>query len=135
MTEPTTSRTADWMSAYQDAWTSNDPADIRALFTEDAHYRTEPYAEPWTGVDAIVSGWLELADGPGSFTFEWAPLVETAELALVQGTTRYTDGPVYSNLWVIRFAPDGRATAFTEWYMDQGRHTDDGGVDRAPGVQ
>ena len=25
----------------------------------------------------------------------------------------------YSNLWVIRFAPDGRAREFTEWWMKQ----------------
>lgn len=106
------------MSDYQSAWASNDADQIRALFTEDASYRTEPFAIPWRGHDEIVTGWLDLADAPGSFTFEWAPITETPEVTVVQGTTRYTDGPVYSNLWVIRFAPDGRAHEFTEWYMD-----------------
>lgn len=108
---------ADWIDGYRRAWESNDPADIRAIFTEDAVYRTEPYAEPWRGQDQIVAGWLEARDEPRDTTFEWEPLAVTAEVALVQGTTVYRAGRSYSNLWVIRFAPDGRAREFTEWWM------------------
>jgi ketosteroid isomerase-like protein len=108
---------ADWMAGYRRAWESNDPDDIRALFTEDAEYYTEPFAEPWRGQDAIVEGWLEAKDDPGDTTFEWAPLVVTPELSAVQATTVYIAERTYSNLWVIRFAPDGRAREFTEWWM------------------
>lgn len=121
--EPTTSRTTDWMRDYLAAWASNEPADIAALFTDDARYYTEPYSPPWSGSEGIVEGWLAAADAPGSVDFEWAPLTETRDLAVVQGTTRYTDGPVYSNLWVIRFAADGRAREFTEWWMEHSPST------------
>ena len=67
---------------------------------------------------------MDHADSPGDFTFDWAPLVLTPEVSIVQGTTRYTVGTVYSNLWVIRFAPDGRAREFTEWWMDQAQSSD-----------
>ncbi len=107
-----------WLDAYRKAWESNDPEDIGALFTDDAEYRTEPWVEPWRGRDAIVSGWLEHADDPGTTTFEWAPLAVTDEVAIVQGTTMYPDR-TYSNLWVIRLDDQGRARAFTEWYMRQ----------------
>lgn len=111
----------DWIEAYRRAWESNDPADITALFSETAEYRTEPFAEPWRGHDGIVAGWLEAADEPGETTFQWSPLVATTELAIVQGTTVYGSRELtYSNLWVIRFAPDGRASRFTEWWMEQG---------------
>ena len=116
-------RVTAWIDGYRRAWESNEPGDIRALFTEDAEYRTEPYSEPWSGLDDIVDGWLEAADEPGETTFDWAPLVETDEVAIVQATTVYAGGPTYSNLWVIRLARDGRATEFTEWWMDQS--TDD----------
>lgn len=120
MTQPQApSVTNQWMHAYLAAWASNEPEDIRALFTEDASYRTEPYTDPWHGHEQIVDGWLHHADSPDSFTFEWAPLAVTPELSVVEGTTRYATGTVYSNLWVIRFAPDGRAHDFTEWWMDQ----------------
>lgn len=108
-----------WIDDYRAAWESNEPGDIRALFTENAEYRTEPYAEPWVGHAAIVDGWLEAQDQPGETEFHWARLVTTDDLAVISGTTTYASGPVYSNLWVIRFAPDGRAVSFTEWWMEQ----------------
>jgi hypothetical protein len=110
---------AQWIDGYRRAWESNDPGDIRAIFTEDAEYRTEPYAVPWVGHDEIVTSWLDAKDEPGETTFSWGPLVVSDELAVVQATTVYSGGPVYSNLWVIRLAADGRATEFTEWWMEQ----------------
>lgn len=109
----------EWVEAYRKAWESNDPDDIRALFAEDAEYRTEPWVEPWRGRDAILEGWLEHADEPGETTFEWSPLAVTDEVAIIQGTTVYEGGSTYSNLWVIRLDENGRARAFTEWWMDQ----------------
>ena len=43
-----------WIDSYIQAWNSNDPADIRALFSQDAAYHTEPYSPPWRGRDEIV---------------------------------------------------------------------------------
>ena len=114
-----TDATTRWMNAYLAAWESNDPDDIRALFTVDAIYRVVPWIDGWQGADAIVDGWLDRKDDPGNHTFEWNPLVTTDDLWAVQGTTAYTDGRVYSNLWIIRPAADGRAREFTEWWMDQ----------------
>jgi hypothetical protein len=113
-------RLESWIAAYQKAWESNEPDDIRGLFTDDAEYRTEPYSEPWTGHQEIVDGWLEGADEPGDWTFEWSPLVENDDLSIITATTDYDDAPTYSNLWVIRFSDDGRARSFTEWWMDPG---------------
>jgi len=113
-------RVAHWIELYRTAWESNEAEDIQALFVEDAEYRTEPHAEPWTGHEEIVDGWLEAADEPGETSFEWEIVTETDDLAIVQGRTGYRGGPTYANLWVIGFAADGRATRFTEWYMDEG---------------
>jgi ketosteroid isomerase-like protein len=109
-----------WVDLYKRAWESNSPDDIRALFTEDAEYRPRPYSPPWRGHDEIVEGWLEARDEPGDAQFDWRPVVSGDDVGVLEGTTVYTksDG-TYSNLWVIRFAPDGRATAFTEWWMEQ----------------
>ena len=53
-------RVRAWIDSYIQAWNSNDPADIRALFTQDAAYHTEPYSPPWRGRDEIVRQWLDL---------------------------------------------------------------------------
>lgn len=109
-----------WMDNYRRAWESNEPDDVRALFTEDAVYFTSPHeAEPRRGQDEIVAGWLRDLDEPGTTTFEWHPVVVTDDAAVVQGRTVYLGERSYKNLWVIRFAPDGRATEFTEWYMEE----------------
>jgi ketosteroid isomerase-like protein len=111
----------EWMDGYRRAWESNDPNDIGALFTEDAVYFTEPFTPPSRGLKAIIATWLDKRDEPGDTIFEWSPLIVTDALAIVTGETVYKDGPTYSNLWVIRFAPSGKATEFTEWCMDHGR--------------
>ena len=110
---------ANWVEGYRRAWESNDPDDIRALFTEDASYRTEPFADPWVGHLEIVEGWLDAQDEPGAADFEWHSLGRDGSLAFVEGVTEYHAGAAYSNLWVIRLEPDGRASEFTEWWMDQ----------------
>jgi hypothetical protein len=108
----------DWIDGYVRAWNSNDPQDIDALFTDDATYRTEPFAEPWRGRAEIVERWLERKDEPGSSEFAWKPLAAASDLAIVEGTTRYREPPhTYSNLWVIRLDADGRCREFIEWWM------------------
>ena len=109
---------ADWMASYERAWASNDPDEIRSLFTDDAIYFTAPFREPWSGRQEIVDGWLDRKDEPGGWTFEWQPLLDTPELAIITGTTIYRDPEQgYSNLWVRRLWEDGRCREFTEWWM------------------
>jgi ketosteroid isomerase-like protein len=106
------------MAGYVRAWDSNAPDDVAALFTEDAEYRTEPYAEPWRGRDEIFRKWIENKDEPGDAEFSWEPVVETPEVAVVEGRTVYREPRrTYSNLWVIRLDAGGRCRSFTEWYV------------------
>lgn len=106
-----------WINGYLRAWDSNAPEDIRALFTADARYLTAPFEPPRVGVDAIVAGWIDDQDQPGDHTFTWSEVGIDGDLAFVEGETTYAEGGRYANLWVIRFAEDGRASSYTEWYM------------------
>lgn len=109
----------NWMNGYLKAWESNEPDDVRALFTDDAEYRYSPSdSAPLQGIDAIVADWIKDRDERGTWTFTWEPVVVADGIAVVQGRTTYSAKSEYDNLWVIRFAPDGRAHHFTEWYMD-----------------
>ena len=107
-----------WVDGYLKAWRSNDPDDIRALFTEDAAYRPRPFDDPRVGHDAIVAGWLEDQDQPDDFTYAvtGSGIRIAGDEAFIEGATDYTDGR-WVNLWVVAFARDGRATSFTDWYM------------------
>ncbi len=48
----------DWLERYFDAWASNEPDDVEALFAEDAVYWVDPFREPQRGRDEIVSAWV-----------------------------------------------------------------------------
>lgn len=114
-----------WLDRYLVAWRSNDPADIRALFTDDAIYRGIPLdPDPWQGIEAIVGGWLRYQDETDDWTFSGAPLAWGDGVAVIEGRTDYvggsTAGRTWSNLWVVRFAEDGRAREFTEWAIEPG---------------
>ena len=113
-------RVEQWVTGYRRAWESNDPDDVRALFTEDAEYRMTPSSEPLLGHDAIVAGWLEHQDPPGSTEWSWEPVAEDGDTAVVRCLTVYPDGAkrgTYDNLWVLRFGVDGRVRSFTDWWI------------------
>jgi len=123
-----TSPVDSWVQAYLRAWASDDPEDIAALFTEDARYFTEPYAEPWKGRAQIVSEWIARGDSGRDWSFTYRTVLTHGDLSVVQGHTHYgefaghePEPPAdYDNLWVVRLSPDGRAREFTEWWMKTG---------------
>lgn len=103
-----------WVEHYERAWRAQDVDDLNRLFTENARYLRSPYdAEPLEGLDAIRGFWLD--DTP----FEMTATVIAADgaNAVVRVHVQYTgDKPQeYRDLWVITFAPDGRAEVFEEW--------------------
>jgi ketosteroid isomerase-like protein len=113
-----------WLDAYLEAWRSYDPAQIGALFSDDARYAHSPFdeREPVRGRAAIVANWLEAPDAPGSWEAHYAPIAVDGNVAIAQGRTRYllTDGTVereFANSFVMEFDQAGRCTRFTEWYM------------------
>ncbi|MPZ96326.1 MAG: hypothetical protein GEU96_15780 [Propionibacteriales bacterium] len=108
-----------WVEAYRRAWTSNDPVEIGALYSEDAQYYMRPYREPVIGRDAIVADWLERRDDPGDTTFRFEVVSACGPVGVVKGATSYlAEGLDLVNLWVLRFDAEGRATEFTEWWME-----------------
>lgn len=113
-----------WLDAYRAAWKTDDPEQIGALFTEDATYLTLPFREPWRGREAIVAKWIEHGDATDEWLFESEIVAVEGETGVVRGTTTYPaqgDDPeaVYSNIWVIRLADDGRASSFAEWWVQR----------------
>jgi hypothetical protein len=115
-----TERLEEWMDGYVLAWSSNEPEHISALFTEEAVYDPQTASGEWHGVDEIVRRWQEIDDHEDNWDFEWLPLVEIDDLAIVTGRTTYFEPPLnYRNLFIIRFAEDGRCRDFTEWYIEE----------------
>lgn len=117
-----------WIEAYRRAWTTDDPADIAALFTEEATYSPAPWPRGenlWRGRDEIVRNWLERGDSSLRWRFEHEILAVEGDTAVVEGWTFYDRGrgeagdEAYANVWLIRFADDGRARHFAEWWIER----------------
>jgi hypothetical protein len=116
-----------WLDAYVHAWETNEPAEIGDLFTETAEYRWHPWDtgdDVVRGRDRIVAEWQSNPDAPGTFSGQYRPLAVTDEMAIAEGMsvyysndTRQVVDRTYYNLWVLRFAEDGRCRSFTEWFM------------------
>lgn len=107
-----------WVDAYVHAWNSNDPAEIGALFADEALYYTGPFDAPWQGRGEIVRRWLARQDAPGSTSFRFEVLAATPEACIVRGWTQYQKPPrEFSNIWLVRLDADGRCREFTEWWV------------------
>jgi hypothetical protein len=109
-----------WLDAYVDAWRTYDPAAIGALFAEDATYAYHPYDEGdqvVRGREAIVANWLEDRDEPGTWEASYRPLMIEGQRAVAEGTTSYTNGDFFWNLWTLRFDEENRCAEFVEWFM------------------
>jgi hypothetical protein len=111
-----------WVGAYRRAWETSDREDIASAFTEDASYYPSPSVAPWRGLEAIVAGWRAHRDEAGSTHFEWSLVAREGRTAVIRGVSTYPT-TVYDNLWIVRFADDGRAVDFTEFWVDRSEPT------------
>lgn len=112
-----------WLDRYVAAWKSYDPTAIGDLFSDHATYRYRPEDEPLAGRAAIVADWLGSQDQAGTYDAHYEPLAIDDEVHVATGWSRYFEGPggalrdEYRNVFVVRFDDAGRATSFTEWWM------------------
>jgi ketosteroid isomerase-like protein len=123
-----------WLDDYARAWETYDPAQIGALFSEDAEYRWHPFDEdPAVGRDAIVKAWISpngdqsSRDAEGTYRGEYRPWAVEGNRAVAIGTSTYWSDAsrskverVYYNNWLLEFAPDGTCSSFVEYYNKQG---------------
>ncbi|HEY5708341.1 MAG TPA: nuclear transport factor 2 family protein [Solirubrobacterales bacterium] len=108
----------EWVEGYEWAWRAAGTESLRELFTEDATYRMSPYEEPAAGIVAIAELWERERKGPDEpFEMRHAIVAVEGDTAVVRVEVQY-GGPErlqYRDLWVVRFATDGRCREFEEW--------------------
>lgn len=91
---------------------------LAELFSPDASYRPSPWARSVDGVDAIAGFWEAERDRPDEeFTMSSTVVAVDGATAVVRVLVEYGDPGAGSwrNLWILRFSPDGRCSAFEEW--------------------
>jgi hypothetical protein len=111
-------RVGDWIAEYERAWRTTGTDSLDRLFTEDAVYRQGPWEPDVTGLAAIGAMWDRERSGPDEVFTMAADVVAVEEnTAVVRVEVRYGE-PVtqeWRDLWIIRYAPDGRCSFFEEW--------------------
>jgi uncharacterized protein (TIGR02246 family) len=117
-----------WIESYRRAWETDDASDVASLFTDDATYKPYPWPRErvgWQGRDEIVEKWIGRGDSKIGWRFEHEILAVEGDTAVVEGWTSYDRGEgepwdeAYANIWLVRFAEDGRARQFSEWWVQK----------------
>ena len=104
-----------WVAEYERAWRDGDRDAVASLFTDDAAYRVSPYEPSEIGHDAIKALWLD--DAGKTFSMAARLVAVDGDVAVVRVDVLY-HAPTeqeYRDLWLLRFASDGRVADFEEW--------------------
>ena len=118
----------DWLARYRHAWSTDDPDEIAALFTEDILYYTAPHHEPLRGLQEVAAYWLGEKESDVPWRFDPHVLAREGDLWVVRAVTTYPQGTrdsggvaeMFHNIWLITLDEDGRASEFVEYYMPAG---------------
>jgi len=109
---------AGWVEAYEQAWRTPGTGQLGELFSPEVSYVPSPWSPSVSGIEELTRFWETERDGPDE------PFVLSQEVVAVDGSTAVVrvsvdylgpDTDRWRDLWVLRFAEDGRCTVFEEW--------------------
>jgi len=105
-----------WIGTYERVWRTAGTDSLGELFTADAGYRMSPYEKPAIGLEAIAELWERERVGPDErFEMRHEVVAVDGDAAVVRVEVDYATGAEYRDLWIVRFAPNGRCREFEEW--------------------
>ena len=111
-----------WLQAYGDAWENGEPEAARLLFTDDARYYENPFADPIKGIDAIRAYWKANAVlDQKDIRFSHELLAVNAELGIAQWHAEFTrlssgNRVILDGVFKVVFDADGKCREFREWW-------------------
>ena len=106
---------ARWIAEYERAWREEDLDAVARLFGDDARYRVSPYEPAAVGHDAIRQLWR--GDAGRTFSMQAVVVAVEDDVAVARVDVVYETPVVqeYKDVWILRFARDGRVTEYEEW--------------------
>jgi hypothetical protein len=111
-----------WIESYERAWRTAGTDSLGRLFSKDATYRMSPYEEPARGLEEIGALWERERVGPAeAFEMRYEVVAVEGDTGVARIEVRYATGAEYRDLWIVRFADDGRCREFEEWPFWPGR--------------
>lgn len=107
-----------WVAAYERVWRSPGTDGLAQIFVPNATYLPSPWDRPLEGLGAISAFWEQQREGPDEeFTMTSEIVAVDGQTVVVRVFVEYhaPGGLRWRDLWVLRFADDGRCSAFEEW--------------------
>lgn len=107
-----------WVEGYERLWRTPGTDGLAELFVQDARYLPSPWSRPITGLDRIAEFWdAERDSADEDFSMSADVVAVDGETAVVRVAVDYgaSGSGRWRDLWVIRFAEDGRCSSFEEW--------------------
>jgi hypothetical protein len=107
----------DWITMYEKAWRTEGTTLLSDIFTDDVSYKTSPFAEPISGLQALATFWEEGRDGPNEqFEMSHEIVAIEGDRAVVRLDVHYADSDErWKDIWILNFDTGGRCSAFEEW--------------------
>lgn len=120
------SQFSQWLERYREAWEGRDPQAAVRLFAPQATYQETPYDIPMQGESEIYEYWAEVPNSQEDIHFNWQVLAVTGQSGIAHWQARFRrlpNGPQVhlDGVLVADFDPEGRCTAFREWWHRQER--------------
>lgn len=113
-----------WVARYERLWRMPGTELLAELFVPGASYLPSPWAPPVEGLEAIARFWEAERDGADEvFTMSSEVVAVDGGTAVVRVFVEYgaRGSRPWRDLWVLRFATDGRCSSFEEWPFAPGQ--------------
>jgi len=120
--EITTDQLSEWLRRYFHAWVTNDPAEVAALFSEDAVYYYSPFKEPSRGRTDIVEKWVSDPEGQSDITTQFETLAVEGNLGIAHWNVKFRShaGKTRRNeadgILLLHFNSELECTEHREWF-------------------
>lgn len=113
-----------WVTDYERLWRTPGTELLAELFVPDASYLPSPWSQPIEGLAAIARFWeAERRGADEAFEMSSEVVAVDGGIAVVRVFVNYgaPGNKPWRDIWVLRFAADGRCSWFEEWPFAPGQ--------------
>jgi len=118
---------SDWLQRYFHAWDSNDPAEVSALFSEEAIYYYGPLKDPARNRETIVKNWVADPEGQKDVSYNFEALATNGDIGIAHWHVAYKSKSQemkriqLDGILVLRFNASLECVEHREWYATEER--------------
>jgi len=109
-----------WVDAWSRAWPARDPEPLRAVYAEDAVFRSAPFREPHEGREGVLDYARRAFADQDGFTGCWfGEPVSAADRAAVEYWAVLVENGreiTIAGVALLRFGPDGRVAVQRDYW-------------------